>query len=283
MKLSIVIPVYYGEEIFEKCLTTLCPGGANYPRQGWEILVWNNGFAPTSWRKIQKKYPQVKFFGNGKENIGFARGNNFLLKKAKGKYVLILNQDVFIKPQAIESLIKFLDNNPEYACVAPQLRFPSGALQYSCRPDPKGVLFLLGSALNSWKNYYFFYSPDKSGTVDHAGASCNLWRSRMLKKLNGFDPHPHYFLYFNDVDLSYRLRKIGGKIYYFASVKAIHLHGKSTSLLPEGERIFHLYKGLGRFWFKMGSSYIIAYNKAFWGACIIGLGKIFHFLPDLKK
>jgi len=70
-------------------------------------------------------------------------------------------------------------------------------------------------------------------------------------------------------------RKMGGKTYFLASVYAIHLHGGSAALLPENERIFHLYKGLGRFWYKTGSPYVWAYSKAFLGACIIGLGKIF--------
>lgn len=274
IKLSIIIPVFYGEEIFEKCLATLYPGCENRLNKDWEILVLNNGFKPERWQELMEIYPKIKFFGEG-ENIGFARGNNFLLTKSKGEFILMLNQDVFIKPNVIETLLKFLKDNPRHSCVSPQLRFEDGTPQYSCRPDPKGVIFLLKNALTGWKSYYFFYPPDKSGEVDHAGGSCLLWRSDMLKKLGGFDSHPHFFLYFNDVDLSYRLRQIGGRIYFLSTVWATHLHGGSANLLPENERIFHLYKGLGRFWYKTGSNYFIAYFKAFIGACIIGLGKIF--------
>lgn len=275
MQLSIIIPVFYGEEIFEKCLATLYSGCESKLNKSWEILVINNGFRPERWKELQEIYPKIKFFGSG-ENIGFARGNNFLLEKAKGEYVLMLNQDVFIKPKVVETLVKFLEDNPEYACVSPQLRFEDGTPQYSCRPDPKGVFFLLKSALTGWKDFYFYYPPDKSGEVEHAGASCLLWNSKILKKLGGFDPHPHFFLYFNDVDLSYRLRKIGGKIYFLSSAWVVHLHGGSANLLPENERIFHLYKGLGRFWYKSGSNYFVAYGRAFLGACVIGLGKILN-------
>jgi len=274
MQLSIIIPVFYGEETFEKCLATLYPGSESRLNKEWEILVLNNGFRPDHWKELTEIYPKIKFYGDGSENLGFARGNNFLLEKSKGGYVLMLNQDVFIKPKVIEELISFLEGKPEYACVSPQLRYEDGTPQYSCRPDPKGAFFLLKSALTGWKSFYFYYSPTKSGVVEHAGGSCLLWRSEILKKLGGFDSHPHYFLYFNDVDLSYRLRQMGGKIYFLSTVWVTHLHGGSANLLPERERIFHLYKGLGRFWQKTGSNYFVAYCKAFLGACIIGFGKI---------
>jgi len=278
IQLSVIIPVFYGEEIFEKCLEILYPACESRLGRDWEILVLNNGFNPERWQELQEIYPKVKFYGDGSENIGFARGNNFLIEKAKGEFILMLNQDVFVKPAVIEKLLKFLEENQEYSCVSPQLRFEDGTPQYSCRPDPKGVFFLLKSALAGWKSFYFYYSPDKSGEVDHAGGSCLLWRSEILKKLKGFDPHPYYFLYFNDVDLSYRLRKAGGKIYFLSTVWVTHLHGKSANLLPENERIFHLYKGLGRFWYKTGSNYFVAYSKAFLGACIIGIGKLVNKL-----
>jgi hypothetical protein len=276
IKLSIIIPVFYGEEIFERCLTTLYPSSESHLGKDWEILVLNNGFNPGKWQELQEIYPKIKFYGDGSANLGFARGNNFLLEKTKGKYILILNQDVFIKPNVIEKLINFLEKNPMYSCVSPQLRFEDGTPQYSGRPDPKGVFFLLRSALTGWKSFYFFYPPDKSGEVEHAGASCLLYRSDILNKLGGFDPHPHFFLYFNDVDLSYRLRKLGGKVYFLSSVWVTHLHGKSASLLPERERILHLYKGLGRFWYKTGNNYFWAYFKALLGAGIIGMGKILN-------
>lgn len=275
MQLSIIIPVFYGEEIFEKCLSTLYPGTESKLNKEWEILVLNNGFNPGRWRELQEIYPKIKFYGDGTENLGFAKGNNVLLEKTKGDYVLLLNQDVFIKPKVIETLIEFLKNNSQYACVSPQLRFENGTPQYSCRPDPKGVFFLMKNALTGWKSFYFYYSPEKSGEVEHAGGSCLLWQAKILEKLGGYDSHPHFFLYFNDVDLSYRLRKMGGKTYFLSTVWATHLHGGSAALLPENERIFHLYKGLGRFWYKTGSNYFVAYSRALLGACIIGLGKIF--------
>ena len=275
MRLSIIIPVFYGEEIFEKCLATLYPGCESKLNKEWEILVLNNGFNQNRWQELQEIYPRIKFYGEGTENLGFAKGNNFLLEKTKGDYVLLLNQDVFIKPKVVEALIEFLENNPDYTCVAPQLRNGNSTIQESCRRFPTGFWFLLVDFITKGKKYRHYYSLNKSQEVDQPLASCLLWRAEPLRELKGFDTHPHFFLYFNDVDLSYRLYQAGGKTYFLASVYAVHLHGGSASLLPENERIFNLYKGLGRFWYKTGSNYFVAYFKAILGACIIGLGKIF--------
>lgn len=262
MQLSIIIPVFFGEEIFEKCLETLCKSAGNKIGKEWEVLALNNGFKPEHWQELQEIYPQVKFYGEG-ENIGFAAGNNFLLAKATGKYVLMLNQDVFIKAKVIEILVNFLEENPEYSCVAPQLRYDNDTIQNTCRPFPGGFWFLLKDFFTGGKVYRFFYSPEKSQEVDQPMASCLLWRGDVLKKLEGFDTHPHFFLYFNDVDISYRLAQIGGKTYYLASVYAIHLHGQSAYLLKELKRLSFWFKGLGRFWYKTGSNYFVAYFKAF--------------------
>lgn len=273
MQLSIIIPVFFGEEIFEKCLTTLYPAAESKLKKDWEILVLNNGFRPERWQELQEIYPKIKFYGEG-ENVGFAKGNNILLDKAKGDYILMLNQDVFIKPKVIEKLIKFLEENPEYSCVAPQLRYDNNTIQNTCRTFPKGFWFLVKDFVTGGKNYRFFYSPEKSQEVDQPMASCLLWRKEILKKLEGFDTHPHFFLYFNDVDISYRLHQLGGKNFYLASVYAVHLHGQSSQLLKEIKRLSLWWKGLGRFWYKTGSNYFFAYFKSLIITIFSGISKV---------
>jgi len=274
IKISIIIPVFYGEEIFEKCLETLYPGSEFRLGKEWEILALNNGFRPERWKELTEIYPKVKFYSDGSENIGFARGNNFLLEKATGKYVLMLNQDVFIKPKVIETMVNFLEDNSEYSCVSPQLRFENETPQYSCRTFPKSFWFLVKDFLNGGKNYRFFYSPEKSQEVDQPMASCLLWRGDALRGLKGFDTHPHFFLYFNDVDISYRLNKSGGKTYFLASAYAVHLHGRSAHLLKELKRLIFWWRGLGRFWYKNGSNYWAAYFKALVMTFFSGLSKV---------
>lgn len=275
LKLSIIIPVFYGEEIFEKCLETLYPSCESRLGEDWEILVLNNGFIPGRWKELTEIYPKVKFFGDGSENIGFAKGNNFLLEKCKGEYVLMLNQDVFIKPKVVEKLVKFLEEHLEYSCVSPQLRFANNKIQNTCRTFPLSFWFLVRDFISGGKNYRFYYSPEKSQEVEQPMASCLLWRSKILKELKGFDTHPHFFLYFNDVDLSYRLNQVGGKTYFIASIYAIHLHGQSAHLLKELKRLFLWWKGLGRFWYKKGDNYFCAYFKAFLITFVSGATKVF--------
>lgn len=277
MLLSIIIPAFFGEEILEKCLETLNKSAKNKIGRDWEILVFNNGFSPKRWRELKEIYPQIKFFGKG-ENLGFAKGNNFLWQKSRGKYILMINQDVFITKKNIDKLIKFLEKNPQYSCVAPKLVSELGEAQFSCRPFPRGFWFLLSDFFSGGKKYRYFYSPLKSRVVEQPMASCLLWRQEILKKLKGFDEHPHFFLYFNDVDLSYRLSQIKGKSYFLASAEAVHLHGQSAFLLKELKRLSLWYKGLGRFWFKMNGNFFGAYFCSFGITFLSGLMKTGRFL-----
>ena len=186
----------------------------------------------------------------------------------------MMNQDVFIKPKVVETLVKFLEDNPGYSCVSPQLRYEDNSLQNTCRTFPKGFWFLIKDFFSGGKNYRYFYSPEKSQEVEQPMASCLLWRGDILRKLKGFDTHPHFFLYFNDVDISYRLNKMGGKTYFLSSVYAVHLHGQSAHLFKELKRLSFWWKGLGRFWNKNGSSYLVAYTKAFIITALSGLAKV---------
>lgn len=228
----------------------------------WEILVYNNGFFESKRKELAEMYSQVKFFGEG-ENIGFAKANNYLLKESRGDFVLLLNQDVFISCDSILELLIFLENNSKYDCVAPQLKYENGSDQYSCRTFPRSFGFLLLDFLTGGKKYRFAYSPKKSGEVEQPMASCLLFRGDRLRDLKGFDDHSDFFLYFNDTDLSYRLKKAGGLSYFLASVAAIHMHGNSTALLPEPKRLGLWARGLGRFWSKTGQNIYSAYAKAY--------------------
>ena len=254
MKLSILIPVFFGEDIFEECLNSLYRSAEGKLKRDWEILAYNNGFSPERWQELGEIFPEVRFFGEGK-NVGFAEANNFLLRESKGEFILFLNQDVLIRPLVIEKLIDFLEKNKEYDCVAPKLIYKNQEVQYSCRPFPTLSLFVK-DFFTGGKSYRFFYSPEVSQEVDQPMASCLLWRKKTLRKLGGFDAHPHFFLYFNDVDLSYRLvHDLKGKSYFLADLFAFHYHGSSAYVLPERERLFLWFKGLGRFWYKKEGNY----------------------------
>ncbi len=277
MLLSIIIPVFFGEEIFEKCLETLTKSAKGVIGRDWEILVLNNGFEPKRFQELKETYSQIKFFNKG-ENLGFAKGNNFLWRKSRGKYVLMINQDVFITKKNIEKLTWFLEKNSKYACVAPKLILENGEAQFSCRPFPTGFWFLIADFFNRGQKYRRFYSPFKSQEVEQPMASCLLWRRKNLKKLKGFDEHPHFFLYFNDVDLSYRLSQMKGRSYFLTSAEATHLHGQSALLLKELKRLSLWYKGLGRFWFKMNDHFFWAYFRSFWVTFLLSLIKTGQFL-----
>jgi GT2 family glycosyltransferase len=254
IKLSILILTWNGEQVIEKNLKSLFK---NFPKDNsWEILVVDNGSNDKT-KEIVKKYKKIKLIAK-KKNYGFARGNNFGIKEAKGEYVLLLNQDVEQKGLAIKKMIDFLDQNQEFGLVAPQLLYPSGKIQYSCRPfyDWKNLVIDY-LTLGQYRKKY--YDHNKSQEVDQPMASVLMIRKSILSKIKGFDAHRDFWLYFNDMDLSYRIHKKGYSHYFLSEAQFFHHHGESARKLFEIKRLWEYHRGLKRYFLKhhIGESFVL--------------------------
>ncbi len=245
VKLSIIILTWNGEQVIEKNLKSIFK---SFPKDdSWEILVVDNGSVDKT-KDIIKKYPKIKLIAKNK-NYGYAKGNNFGIKKAKGELILLLNQDVEQKNQAIKGLVNFLDQNQEYGLVAPQLLYPNGKIQYSCRPfyNWKNI-FIDYLTLGQYRKKY--YDHNKSQKVDQPMASVLMIRKSILDKIKGFDDHRDFWIYFNDMDLSYRIHKKGYSHYFATDSQFFHHHGESTRKLFEMKRLWEYHRGLKRYFLK---------------------------------
>jgi len=243
--ISIIILTWNGKEVIEKNLDSL-RGCFNDER--YEIIVVDNGSTDETWQILDKYKDKIKLIKNGK-NLGFAIGNNVGIKQAQGKYILLLNQDVECKGDAINKMIDFLENNSDYGAVAPQLLYPNGKVQISCRPFYVWKVFLMELlTFGSYKNK--FYDHCKSQEVDQPMASVLMLRGDLLRKLEGFDTHSDFWLYFNDIDLSYRIHQEGFKHYFLAEAKFYHHHGQSAFSLKNFKRTWLWHRGLHRFFLK---------------------------------
>lgn len=243
--LSVIILAWNGEKLIEKNLDTLLAG---LNTEKYEIIVVDNGSTDKTSEILKKYENRIKLIKN-KENLGFAAGNNIGIKEAQGEYILLLNQDVECVDGAVGKLLNFLENNPGYGAVAPQLLYPDNRIQISCRPFYGWKTFLMELlTLGNYKNK--FYDHTKSQEVDQPMASVLLVRGKLLKKLNGFDAHPDFWLYFNDVDLSYRIHKEGYRHYFLVDARFYHHHGSSAYSLKNFKRTWLWHKGLHRFFLK---------------------------------
>jgi GT2 family glycosyltransferase len=242
-KISVIIVSWNGELLIGRCLKALFDCGSG--SFNLEVIAVDNGSSDQTVRIIEKEFPKVKIIKN-KTNLGFAEANNQGIEETSGKMILLLNQDVFLEKGALREMADFLEKGVKgirIGAVAPLLKYPNGKSQSSCRPFPSPVNIIWDSFTGgSWHRN--FYSVSKSQIVDQPMASCLLVKKEALKRVGCFDNAPDFFLYFNDVDLSFRLKKAGFLHYFLVTASAVHCHGESAKELKEKERLRLWSRGL---------------------------------------
>ncbi|MGC8797787.1 MAG: glycosyltransferase family 2 protein [candidate division WOR-3 bacterium] len=251
IKLSVLIVTYNSAADIEPCLAAINFSGS------YEIIIIDNASQDRTRPLLTTspaltRHPNHQLIFNPK-NFGYARANNQGLALARGEYILLLNPDTVPEPDALNLLVRFLDTNPEVAAVAPQLINPDRTVQPSIRSFPTFSSVLLeltglprliphSRRLNAWRRRDLNYQQFQF--VDQPMASCLLCRRQVLTDLGGFDQQ--FPIYYNDVDLCYRLRQQGGKIAYLPEAKVVHKLGASTSKVKP-KMIYENHRSLFRF------------------------------------
>lgn len=232
VKLSIIIVSWNTKELLKQCLDSLV--------SNVEIIIVDNGSSDGSQEMVKEKFPEAILIEN-KENLGFAKGNNIGIRKAKGEYIMLLNPDTIVKKGAIGKLIDFLDNNKKATGVMPLLLNENGSVQkdpiFLRFPSPIGVFFYYNSWLKKIALIFFpsllFSLKDFNQVteVEQLSGAAMMIRADILKSIGGLDERYPY--YFEDVDLSYRFKKAGCKLFMNPEAQIIHLGGRSTQKLIE--------------------------------------------------
>lgn len=206
--------------------------------QGIDAEVWvaDNASSDNSVEYLKPKFPWVKFIVN-LNNAGFAKANNQALFQCNGKYVLFLNPDTLIPEDSLVKCIAFLETNTHAGALGVRMIDGNGTfLPESKRafPSPLTSLFKL-TGLSSlfptsrvFSRYSLTYLDEyKNHEVDVLSGAFMLAKRSVLIDLKGFDET--FFMYGEDIDLSYRIQKPGYKNYYFSETTIIHFKGESTS------------------------------------------------------
>lgn len=231
--LSVVIVTYNSGDEIGPCLRSLIP---EMTKNDGEIIVVDNASTDDSvvniWTAIGD-YPAFKVIKN-KLNRGFSYGNNQGFDAATGEHLLILNPDTIVQSGAVKILLESLRNDDSLGAVAPQLLWPDGRIQRSCRRFPNhwdvvtngfglNQLFPRSPIFNGWKMGDFDH--DSSLEVDQPAAAALLVRGSVLRELNGFD---HQFpMFFSDVDLCRRIKNKKLKILFNTGAKVVHIGGST--------------------------------------------------------
>ena len=222
MKLSVVIVSYNVRSYLEQCLQSVQKALEGI--EG-EVFVVDNRSDDDSVEVVKTRYPWVRLIAN-EENMGCAKANNIAIRQAGGEYVLLLNPDTVVEEDTLRQVLAFMDSHPKAGGAGVMMHNADGSLAPESRralPTPwVSCLKMLGFT----KRYYMSHLPwDQPGRIDViSGAFCFL-RKKALDEIGLLDED--FFMYGEDIDLSYRLLK-GGWENWYLPYKIIHYKGKST-------------------------------------------------------
>ena len=235
---SIIIVSYNTREFLRECLYSLFEKTKSL---SFEVIVVDNESSDGSVQMIQELFPQVTILNSG-ENVGFGRANNIGIKEAQGRNVFLLNPDTILLNNAIKILSDFLDSHDEVAVCGGNLynvdKEPTHSfLRYL--PSVFGELDqLTGYKLSKWcygKSFEFNHN-NRPLHVGYITGADMMIKKIVLDEVGCFDPD--FFMYFEETELTYRIRKAGYKIMSVPEACIVHLEGKSHSLKENRERMF---------------------------------------------
>jgi GT2 family glycosyltransferase len=222
MKLSIVIVNYNVRPYLEQCLRSVQKALEGI--EG-EVFVVDNHSSDDSVEVVRNSYPWVHLIAND-ENMGFARANNLAIRQSEGEYVLLLNPDTVVESDTLRQVLQFMSDHPQAGGAGVMMHNADGTLAPESRravPTPwVACLKMLGIT----RRYYMSHLPwDKPARIEViSGAFCFL-RRKALDQVGLLDED--FFMYGEDIDLSYRLLK-GGWENWYVPASIIHYKGRST-------------------------------------------------------
>lgn len=255
MDLSVIAVNYNTSTFILRLLSSL---SKNIQGKVFEIIVVDNGSTDNSCRLIRENFPDCCLIEN-KKNRGFGRAVNQGIRRSKGKYILILNPDVQILPGSVEKAISFLEGNPHITLLLPKLLNPDGTLQFSCRTfhnfstllfrrTPLGKIFPNHEVIR--KHLMMDWNHNEVREVDWGLGACMFIRREAIKEQDLFDER--FFLYFEDIDLCFRLKNEDRKVVYYPEAVMVHTHVRESARGFFNRAKWELYKSLIKFYFKHG-------------------------------
>jgi len=232
MRLSVIIVNYNVCHFLEQAL-----GSVRRAMQGIDGEVWvvDNHSVDDSVRMVQEKFPEVKLIAN-KHNPGFAVANNQAIAQSQGEYVLLLNPDTLVEEDTFHQCLVFMDDHPDAGALGVKLIDGSGKyLPESKRGFPSPwVAFCKTVGLNSFfphsklfNGYYLGYLDENETHEVDVLVGCFMFMRREALDQSGWLDEA-FFMYGEDIDLSYRIVQAGYKNYYYPRTKIIHYKGEST-------------------------------------------------------
>lgn len=249
MRLSVIIVNYNVKYFLEQCLCSVMKAIAVLGEGQAEVIVVDNQSSDGSVEYLRPKFPSV-FFIENRENSGFGRANNQGIQMSKGEFVLFLNPDTIVAENSFSECLAEMQRQPDLGSIG--VRMVDGGGKYlpeSKRGFPTPwVSFCKLSGLTRlfpvsrvFARYYLGHLPEKENNeVDVLAGAFMMVRRKAIELTGGFDEQ--FFMYAEDIDLSYRIKKAGFRNFYDAGTTIIHFKGEST--LRDQRYVRHFYEAM---------------------------------------
>ncbi|MCX6223228.1 MAG: glycosyltransferase [Bacteroidia bacterium] len=232
IRISVIIVSYNVKFFLEQCLKSVYRAGRGIPM---EVFVVDNHSADGSCVMVRNQFPDVKIIENT-VNTGFSRANNQAMCTAAGEFQLILNPDTVVEESTFIKILEFMDNHAEAGALGVRMIDGKGSfLPESKRALPTPMvsfykvfgLTALFPRSHRFGQYHLGYLPqDEVNPVDILPGAFMFIRKSVLDQIGYFDES--FFMYGEDIDLSYRILQAGYRNYYFPETTIIHYKGEST-------------------------------------------------------
>jgi GT2 family glycosyltransferase len=232
LKLAVIIVNYNVRHFLEQALLSVRKAAEGLSVETWVV---DNNSVDDSVAMVQQKFPEVKLIAN-RENVGFSTANNQAIRLSTAEYILLLNPDTVVQADTFQKTLSFMDSRPDVGGLGvrtidgsgkflPESKrgFPSPWVAF-CKAFGLSALFPKSPLFNRY--YLGYLSEFESHEIEVLVGSFMLMRRSVLDKIGLLDEA--FFMYGEDIDLSYRIVKSGFKNYYFADTTIIHYKGEST-------------------------------------------------------
>jgi hypothetical protein len=246
--LSVVLVCWNNKDYLGPCLQSLYECGL---RRSFEVVVVDNGSTDGSQEMLRSEFPQVMLIQNA-GNVGLGRATNQGIQSTMGQYVLLLNNDTLVNGASLNRMVDYLESTPTAGAVGGKLLNSDGSFQgahaaFSSLLQEFLIAVRLGEFL--WPGFPSHGDNAQERAVDWLSSACLLVRRKAFLEVGLLDEE--YFIYGDETDFQFRLKKAGWKVYYLPDVTTLHYGGRSLDrwrrrkMVYRGKMLFYR-KNYGR-------------------------------------
>lgn len=225
IELSIIILTCNQRDLTLRCLSSLRPVMSD----ACELIVVDNGSTDGTVQAIQTRYPSIRIIRH-EANIGVAAGRNSGLRVARGRYLMILDNDTIVTPEAIHGLLDYLKTHVDVGLVAPLLRSPDGQIQQSYKQFPGIGVKIRNVMLNKRRTSFVRHEPSGPLEPFYVIGAAQMFSAEVYRRSAGLDEHIFYGP--EDADFCMQVRQLGYRVVMNPAYTIIHDWQRSTTRRP---------------------------------------------------